>query len=131
MKTVRTKQGTADELRAWLATADPEAWEQPQPVPGQPGRWTVRYVVDAPLATTAPRSAYLPVRQPARRSWLRRHWRPVVAVTVIALAALGWAVVTVVLWVLANLALVVGLLLASCAVAGWIAYERRCKTCGR
>lgn len=121
MMRVREKTGTEDELRRWLASADVEAWEAPQAVVGQPGRWSVRYVVDTDTTTQVPNWYPQPgpaVQRPwpAKRRWSRRR-KQVVAVgavaVVVALFAAGYIVVT---WVMGHVALVLGCLVIAAVV---------------
>lgn len=119
MKTVRTKTGTPDQLRAWLAAADPEAWEAPQPVPGKPGQYAVRYVVDSQLATQSSRATAPAVQRPwpVKRRWSRR--RKLVVTGVVSTALLGLAVLgyLAVLWAMAHAALLLGIAVALAVIA--------------
>jgi hypothetical protein len=118
MMRVRTREGTEEQLRTWLSTADIEAWEAPQPVPGQPGRWTVRYVTEALAeARWEPAPAARPSVPPTRRHWSTRRRVVVAGLVLLVLVALVVAGYLAVMWVAGHLALVLGATLIAVVVA--------------
>jgi hypothetical protein len=96
----------------------------PQPMEDRSGR----YVCRVELVDEHPR-AVRPA--PWWRRWSRQRWIVTGVAVGLVLGGLVWAVVAVVLWVAAHLALVIGLTVAAGAVIAVAAYQRHCRTCGR